>query len=140
LLLAVLPTSWVSTEDGPIVLPMAYGVSDTESGGESRFHNSMNYRSVVVRGTATAIIEPVDKLVALEAITDHIAPMWGTARPPSEIDVKKTLVLSLPLTKASAKVRCGGPMTMMTMMMMMMMMMMMTTMTWTARTGLVPFH
>jgi hypothetical protein len=110
---------------------MAYGVSDTESGGESPFHNSMNYRSIVVRGTATAIIEPVDKLVALEVITDHIAPMRGTACPPSEIDVKKTLVLSLPLTKASANVRCGGPM--MTMIMMMMM-------TWTARTGLVPFH
>jgi nitroimidazol reductase NimA-like FMN-containing flavoprotein (pyridoxamine 5'-phosphate oxidase superfamily) len=133
----------VSTDVGPIVLPMAYGISDTESGGEllihgavanallragrdldvcatvtivdglvvarSPFHNSMNYRSVVVRGTATAIIEPVDKLVALQIINDHIAPIWGTARRPSEVDVKKTLVLSLPLTEASAKVRCGGP-------------------------------
>lgn len=133
----------VSTDDGPIVLPMAYGVRDTESGGEllihgavanallragrdldvcvtvtivdglviarTPFHNSMNYRSVVVRGTATAVTEPADKLVALQIINDHIAPIWGTARPPSDIDVKKTLVLSLPLTEASAKVRGGEP-------------------------------
>jgi nitroimidazol reductase NimA-like FMN-containing flavoprotein (pyridoxamine 5'-phosphate oxidase superfamily) len=73
------------------------------------FHNSMNYRSVVVRGLATAIIDADDKVVALQVINDHIAPIWDTARPPSEIDLKKTLVLALPLTEASAKVRAGDP-------------------------------
>jgi nitroimidazol reductase NimA-like FMN-containing flavoprotein (pyridoxamine 5'-phosphate oxidase superfamily) len=73
------------------------------------FHNSMNYRSVVVRGTATAITDVDDKIVALQIINDHIAPIWDTARPPSETDLKQTLVLALPLTEASAKVRAGDP-------------------------------
>jgi len=75
----------------------------------SPLHNSMNYRSVVVRGTVTAITDPTDKVVALKVINDHIAPIWDTARPPSETDLKQTLVLALPLTEASAKVRDGAP-------------------------------
>ena len=66
-------------------------------------------RSVVVRGTATAITEPGDKVAALKVINDHIAPIWETARPPSEADIKQTLVLALALTEASAKVRDGEP-------------------------------
>ncbi|BAN03931.1 pyridoxamine 5'-phosphate oxidase family protein [Ilumatobacter coccineus] len=134
----------VTTDDGPIVLPMAYGLREVADGeheilihgavanammraGESLdicltvtivdglvvartpFHNSMNYRSVVVRGTATAIREPDAKLAALRVINDHVAPIWDTARPPSEVDVKKTLVLAVPLVEASAKVRDGDP-------------------------------
>ena len=73
------------------------------------FHNSMNYRSVVVRGTATAITDVDDKMAALRIINDHIAPIWDTARPPSDVDLKQTLVLALSLTEASAKVRAGDP-------------------------------
>ena len=72
-------------------------------------HNSMNYRSVVVRGTATAITEPAEKRAALQVINDHIVATWDQARPPSEADVKRTLVLRLPLTESSAKVRSGDP-------------------------------
>ncbi|WP_040493715.1 pyridoxamine 5'-phosphate oxidase family protein [Ilumatobacter nonamiensis] len=134
----------VTTDDGPIVLPMAYGVRPSSRGGHevlihgalanamlragrsvdvcltvtivdglvvarTPFHNSMNYRSVVVRGTATAIDEPEQKLAALRTINDHITPIWGTARPPSAADLKKTLVLAVPLDEASAKVRSGDP-------------------------------
>jgi len=38
-------------------------------------HNSMNYRSVVVRGVATAVDEPGEKLAALQIINDHVAPI-----------------------------------------------------------------
>lgn len=129
----------VQTPDGPLVLPMAYGRDDeklylhgaaanhllgTGDGHEicatvthldglvmarTPFHNSMNYRSVVVRGLATKISEPADKLRALKIITDHIVENWDLGRPPSEIDEKKTLVLEMPLTEASAKVRAGDP-------------------------------
>ena len=73
------------------------------------FHNWMNYRCVVVRGTATAIDDPHDKLAALHVINDHVAPIWDTARPPSTSDARKTLVLAIPLNEASAKVRTGNP-------------------------------
>lgn len=75
----------------------------------SPFHNSMNYRSVVVRGVATAVDGPEEKSAALQVINDHIAPIWDTARPPSASDLKKTLVLAVPLAEASAKVRDGDP-------------------------------
>jgi nitroimidazol reductase NimA-like FMN-containing flavoprotein (pyridoxamine 5'-phosphate oxidase superfamily) len=76
----------------------------------SAFHHSMNYRSVVVFGTAVAVEEPEAKLAALEALIERIHPgRWSEARPPTEAELRKTLVVALPLTEASAKVRTGPP-------------------------------
>ena len=69
----------------------------------------MNYRSVVVRGLAEKIGDPDGKVRALKIITDHIVPNWDLARPPSETDVRKTIVLRLALSESSAKVRTGDP-------------------------------
>ena len=129
----------VQTPDGPLVLPMAYGRDDDTlylhgaaanhllGSGEGHdicatvthvdglvmartpFHNSMNYRSVVVRGLATKIEDPDAKLRALKIITDHVVANWDETRPVSEIDNKKTLVLEMPLAEASAKIRAGDP-------------------------------
>jgi nitroimidazol reductase NimA-like FMN-containing flavoprotein (pyridoxamine 5'-phosphate oxidase superfamily) len=75
----------------------------------SVFNHSINYRSVVVLGTATKV-EGAEKTDALRAFTDHIAPgRWDEARQPTEQELKATWVLSLPLTEASAKVRSGPP-------------------------------
>ncbi|MFQ5558433.1 MAG: pyridoxamine 5'-phosphate oxidase family protein, partial [Acidimicrobiales bacterium] len=73
------------------------------------FHNSMNYRSVVVRGEAREITEPEGRLRALRIITDHIVPNWHLGRPPSESELRKTIVVEVPLAEASAKVRSGDP-------------------------------
>ena len=73
------------------------------------FHNSMNYRSVVVRGRARRIDDEQGKRRALKFVTDHIVANWDSSRPPSQIDLRKTLVLELPLSEASAKVRTGDP-------------------------------
>jgi nitroimidazol reductase NimA-like FMN-containing flavoprotein (pyridoxamine 5'-phosphate oxidase superfamily) len=75
----------------------------------SVFNHSMNYRSVVVLGTAT-VIEGREKVAALETIAEHVAPgRWREARGPNENELKATLVLSLPLDESSAKVRTGPP-------------------------------
>jgi nitroimidazol reductase NimA-like FMN-containing flavoprotein (pyridoxamine 5'-phosphate oxidase superfamily) len=75
----------------------------------SVFNHSINYRSVVVLGTATSV-EGGEKTEALRAFTDHIAPgRWDEARQPTEQELKATWVLALPLTEASAKVRSGPP-------------------------------
>ena len=130
----------VNTPDGPIVLPMAYGVTDDDifiHGGianammrgsrsvdvcltitivdglvvaRTPFDNSMNYRSVVIRGTATVVEGHEEKIEALRVVNDHVAPIWDTAREPTVEDVRITMVLSVPLTEASAKVRTGDPM------------------------------
>ncbi len=76
----------------------------------SAFHHSMNYRSVVIFGTASIVSNPEEKLEALHAFTEHVVPgRWEEVRQPSRNELTGTLVLSLPLVEASAKVRTGPP-------------------------------
>ncbi|HEY3000125.1 MAG TPA: pyridoxamine 5'-phosphate oxidase family protein [Acidimicrobiales bacterium] len=76
----------------------------------SAFHHSMNYRSVVVFGRATLLTDRHEKLAALDRLVDHIVPGRGAdVRPPSEKEVRATLVLALPLDECSVKVRTGDP-------------------------------
>lgn len=76
----------------------------------SAFHHSMNYRSVVVFGTATVVESLAEKEAALKAFTEHVVPgRWDEVRSPTEAELKGTLVLALPLEEASAKVRTGPP-------------------------------
>ena len=76
----------------------------------SAFHHSMNYRSVVVFGTATVVEDPKEKLAALLALSEHfIRGRWNDVREPSEQELRATTVLSLPLAEASSKVRTGPP-------------------------------
>ncbi len=76
----------------------------------SVFNHSMNYRSVVILGTATLVDDPAEKLAALRALSEHILPhRWDDARQPNEKELKATSVLRLPITEFSAKVRVGPP-------------------------------
>jgi hypothetical protein len=129
----------VQTPDGPLVLPMAYGRDDDNiyvhgavanhllgSGDGTEvcvtvtlvdglviargvFHNSMNYRSVVIRGRARRVGGDAERLRVLKLITDHVVDQWDTSRAPNTTELKRTLVLAIPLTEASAKVRTGDP-------------------------------
>jgi nitroimidazol reductase NimA-like FMN-containing flavoprotein (pyridoxamine 5'-phosphate oxidase superfamily) len=125
--------------DGPIVLPMAYGRSDEwlyvhgsvanaalraavgqdvcvtvtiVDGivvGRSPFHNSMNYRGVVVRGVARKVDDPDEHLTALRLVSDHVVPTWDTGRDPTPAEIRKTMVIAVPLVEMSAKIRRGDP-------------------------------
>jgi uncharacterized protein len=76
----------------------------------SAFNHSMNYRSVVVLGTARVVDGDEEKNAALEVFTNKLIPgRWDEVRTPSRQELKGTQVLALPLTEASAKVRAGGP-------------------------------
>jgi nitroimidazol reductase NimA-like FMN-containing flavoprotein (pyridoxamine 5'-phosphate oxidase superfamily) len=76
----------------------------------SAFRHSMNYRSVVVFGTATRVTDPEEVQAAAAALLEHVAPgRSAEARPPSDEEVRSTLVLRVPIDEASAKVRSGGP-------------------------------
>jgi uncharacterized protein len=76
----------------------------------SAFHQSVNYRSVVILGTATEVVERAEKVAALQALVERVAPgRWREVRPPTEQELKATRVLVLPVSEASAKVRTGGP-------------------------------
>lgn len=76
----------------------------------SVFNHSMNYRSVVILGTATLITNPEEKLAALLILSEHILPgRWADARQPNEKELKATSVLRIPIDEFSAKVRIGPP-------------------------------
>jgi uncharacterized protein len=76
----------------------------------SAFHHSMNYRSIVVFGEATVVDELEQKMAALQAFTEQIVPgRWADIRQPNREELEATVVLSLPLEEASAKIRVGHP-------------------------------
>jgi len=76
----------------------------------SAFHHSVNYRSVVILGTARLVSDPAEKMEALRVFTEHVMKgRWDDVRQPTEQELKATTVLALPLEEVSAKVRTGGP-------------------------------
>jgi uncharacterized protein len=75
----------------------------------SIFHHSINYRSVVILGSATPC-EGEEKLRGLKVVSDHIVPgRWDEVRAPNAIELRATSLLKLEITEASAKIRQGPP-------------------------------
>lgn len=76
----------------------------------SAMHHSMNYRSVVVLGQASEIVEEAEKRAALDRLVEHVLPGRARAtRPANATELKATCVLSMPLEEVSVKARTGGP-------------------------------
>jgi uncharacterized protein len=76
----------------------------------SVFHNSMNYRSAVIFGTARMVTDGDERLAAIEAITEHLIPgRWEHSRKPTRKELAATAVIALSLDEASVKIRSGGP-------------------------------
>jgi nitroimidazol reductase NimA-like FMN-containing flavoprotein (pyridoxamine 5'-phosphate oxidase superfamily) len=76
----------------------------------SAFHHSLNYRSVVVLGRAVEIRNRDERLDAMRRLVEHVVPgRWSDARKPNDVELKQTMILRLPLSEASAKIRTGGP-------------------------------
>jgi len=85
----------VTLLDGIVCAPTAVG-------------HSVNYRSVVVMGKAEPVVGEAAKLAAMRDFVEYvIRGRWATVRPPSEQELKGTMVLAVPLVEASAKVRTG---------------------------------
>jgi nitroimidazol reductase NimA-like FMN-containing flavoprotein (pyridoxamine 5'-phosphate oxidase superfamily) len=77
---------------------------------KSAFHHSVNYRSVVVHGTAYQVTDPGERARALDAIVDQAVPgRAADSRPASARELAATAVIRLDLREVSAKTRTGGP-------------------------------
>ncbi|MFI9052088.1 pyridoxamine 5'-phosphate oxidase family protein [Streptomyces sp. NPDC053427] len=77
---------------------------------KSAFHHSINYRSVVVHGTARQVVDPDEKTAALDALVDHVLPgRAADSRPGNTKELAATAVIRLDLREVSAKIRTGGP-------------------------------
>jgi hypothetical protein len=65
----------------------------------------MNYRSVMVLGTAVPVPDE-EKEEALRRLSEHLMPgRWDEVRPPTRRELAATVVLRVPLDEASVKVR-----------------------------------
>jgi uncharacterized protein len=76
----------------------------------STYNTDINYRSVVVIGRAAEVRDLDEKRAGLERLVEHILPGRSTdARPPTEKELRATMLLRLPLSESSAKLRSGWP-------------------------------
>jgi nitroimidazol reductase NimA-like FMN-containing flavoprotein (pyridoxamine 5'-phosphate oxidase superfamily) len=75
----------------------------------SAFHHSVNYRSVMVFGTAFVVAEPAEKRVQFEAFIERLYPGRSkTIRAPSDKEMAATTVIGMEIEEASAKIRATG--------------------------------
>ncbi len=115
-----------TTEDGPQIIPTAYGRKgsmlflhamavcvthlDALVLARSAFHSSMNYRAAIIFGKGSILTKDEDKMEGLEVITEQILPgRWSEARLPDQNELKATTVIALPIKEGSAKIRTGPP-------------------------------
>ena len=76
----------------------------------STYNTDINYRSVVIIGPASEVKDLDEKRAGLDLMVDHIIPGRSSdARPPTEKELRSTMLLRLPLAESSAKVRTGWP-------------------------------
>ncbi|MCX4552391.1 pyridoxamine 5'-phosphate oxidase family protein [Streptomyces sp. NBC_01387] len=76
----------------------------------SAFHHSINYRSVVVHGTAYQVTDPEEQRTALDTIVDHVVPgRSADSRPADAKELAATAVVRLDLDEVSVKIRTGDP-------------------------------
>lgn len=76
----------------------------------SAFHHSINYRSVMLFGTAHKVEDEAGKLAALERFVERLYPgRWRELRPVTAQEAKATTVLHMKIDEGSGKVRTGPP-------------------------------
>jgi uncharacterized protein len=100
----------VTARDGGLTVCVTVTLVDGLVLARSAFHHSVNYRSVVVHGSAAVVTDPEEETAALEALVDHVVPgRTGGTRGPDRRELAATTVLRLPLDEVSVKVRSGPP-------------------------------
>jgi len=76
----------------------------------STFNSSMNYRSVMVFGTARLITDPDEKRTGIQALVDHLMPgRRADLRKSTPKELNATSLLVLPIETFSVKSRTGPP-------------------------------
>ncbi len=76
----------------------------------STYNTDLNYRSVAIIGCPVEVTDLDEKRAGLASLVDHIIPSRSLdARPPTDSELKATMLLALPISEASAKVRTGWP-------------------------------
>jgi nitroimidazol reductase NimA-like FMN-containing flavoprotein (pyridoxamine 5'-phosphate oxidase superfamily) len=100
----------LNTVGGGVDICFTVTIADGLVVARSAFNSSLNYRSVVALGRARAVEEATAKWEALQRLTEFLIPgRWEDCRQPTELELKATWILEMPIDEASAKIRTGGP-------------------------------
>jgi nitroimidazol reductase NimA-like FMN-containing flavoprotein (pyridoxamine 5'-phosphate oxidase superfamily) len=76
----------------------------------SAFNSSMNYRSLMLFGQASPVMEPAEKIRLLDALVEHLLPgRLADLRAPTRKEMNATTLLTLPIRTFSIKSRSGPP-------------------------------
>lgn len=76
----------------------------------SAVHQSVNYRSAMILGSARLVEGKEEQRRALELFTERLVPgRWAEVRPPTAKELRRVSVLAMSLDECSAKVRSGPP-------------------------------
>jgi nitroimidazol reductase NimA-like FMN-containing flavoprotein (pyridoxamine 5'-phosphate oxidase superfamily) len=74
------------------------------------FRHSLNYRAVMVFGTARAVEDEREKEAGFNAFIERLYPgRTGVMRPIAAQELKATMLLSMAIEEVSAKIRDDGP-------------------------------
>lgn len=75
----------------------------------SAFSHSVNYRSVIAFGRSQEVTDETERWRVFERVVDHLIPgRWADTRQPNTSELKKTMLIAIPIEEASAKTRTGG--------------------------------
>jgi len=73
-------------------------------------NHSLNYRSIVLFGKASVVEAEEEKMTVLRELVEHVIPgRWSDTRWPTHEELRRTMVLSIPIEEATAKTRTGPP-------------------------------
>lgn len=76
----------------------------------SAYNHSMNYRSVVLHGTAQVVEDPEEIINQLRKFVEHHFPgRWDQLRPVKAEEIEETAILRIAIDEATAKMRAGSP-------------------------------
>jgi nitroimidazol reductase NimA-like FMN-containing flavoprotein (pyridoxamine 5'-phosphate oxidase superfamily) len=93
-----------------LTVAIAVTIVDGIRFARSMFEHSMNYRTVIVYGTAEEVTDPDELARVFTAITDQVAGgRAADARPPTPDEVRQTTFVRVPLDECSAKISEGFP-------------------------------
>jgi hypothetical protein len=92
----------------PVCLTVAH--MDALILARSAFRHSMNYRAVMVFGTAGIVTDPKHKEAGFNAFIERVYPgRTGIMRDINAQELKATSLMSMGIDEVSAKIRTGGP-------------------------------
>lgn len=96
--------------DGDLKLCVTVTLLDGLVLARAKVDNTVNYRSIVIRGTGSLVRDEEAKLAGLDSIVEHlVAGRSNHSRPPTPEELGELVLIALPLDDVALKSRTGPP-------------------------------